>query len=188
MKQIYSITVSVIFIIFLVVSSCVGQVEVKEKKGHEELTSSKKEHPRDGNGESKKSSESGEENGTEYGKDETFSQLRRGALLTLKYNAKENTFTGMVENKTKKTLKRVRIEIHLSNGVELGPTTPVDLKAGEKRSIRIKASKQPFERWNAHPETGESEHGSAEGHEEKEGHETRERGEHGKRESKSEHN
>ena len=45
------------------------------------------------------------------------------------------TFKGTVENTTEKVLERVRVEIHLSNGKELGPTKPGDLKPGEKREI-----------------------------------------------------
>ena len=36
-----------------------------------------------------------------------------------------------MENTTNSILNRVRVEIHLSNGVELGPTTPVDMAPGQ---------------------------------------------------------
>ena len=36
---------------------------------------------------------------------------------------------------TASTLRRVRVEVHLSNGIELGQTTPVDLAPGESVEI-----------------------------------------------------
>ena len=55
--------------------------------------------------------------------DETFDSVRSGARLILKYHAASNSFKGTVENTTNGVLDRVRIEVHLSNGAELGPTT-----------------------------------------------------------------
>ena len=59
--------------------------------------------------------------------DETFDEVRSGARLILSYDAASNSFKGTVENTTEGVLDRVRIEVHLSNGVELGPTTPTDM-------------------------------------------------------------
>ena len=66
-----------------------------------------------------------EESGTELALDDTYDAFRYGARLYLIYNAQRNSFDGFVENTTETTLKQVRVEVHLSNGVELGPTTPV---------------------------------------------------------------
>ena len=52
--------------------------------------------------------------------DETYDAVRSGARLILDYDAASNSFRGIVENTTKGTLDRVRIEVHLSNGAELG--------------------------------------------------------------------
>ena len=60
----------------------------------------------------------------------------------------------MVENTTETTLTRVRVEVHLSNGIELGPTTPVNLAPGQISDINLPASSQPFTSWSAHPEVG----------------------------------
>ena len=60
----------------------------------------------------------------------------------------------MVENTTETTLTRVRVEVHLSNGIELGPTTPVNLAPGQISDITLPASSQPFTSWSAHPEVG----------------------------------
>ena len=42
----------------------------------------------------------------------------------------------------------------LSNGIELGPTTPVNLAPGQVMAITLPASSQPFTSWSAHPEVG----------------------------------
>ena len=63
--------------------------------------------------------------------DETFDQVRAGARLILSYDAASNSFRGTVENTTNNVLTRVRIEVHLSNGTELGPTVPVDMAPGK---------------------------------------------------------
>ena len=100
-------------------------------------------------------SESGdEESAQQYTKGEIYDQVRRGARLVISYNSGANAFIGTVENTTENTLTKVRVEVHLSNGVELGPTTPIDLAPGESADIRLAASSQPFETWSAHPEVG----------------------------------
>ena len=51
-------------------------------------------------------------------------QFAEAPRLILHYDAASNSFKGTVENTTSGVLDRVRIEVHLSNGTELGPTTP----------------------------------------------------------------
>ena len=94
----------------------------------------------------------GEESGTQYAPDETFDEARAGARLVLSYDSAANAFTGTVENTTGDTLRRVRVEVHLSNGIELGPTTPVDLAPGQMTEVTLPATSQPFISWSAHPE------------------------------------
>ena len=109
------------------------------------------EHDRE-SGEHSGGSEEGEESGTQYAPDETFDEVRAGARLVLSYDADANAFSGTVENTTGDTLRRVRVEVHLSNGVELGPTTPVDLAPGQTTEVTLPASNQPYTSWSAHPE------------------------------------
>jgi hypothetical protein len=120
-----------------------------------------------------------EESGTELALNESYDQVRNGARLVLAYDAQSNSFNGTVENTTDNTLKQVRVEVHLSNGVELGPTKPTDLNPGEIINVTLTATSNGFDGWTAHPEVGEGgsgEHGSGEGE-----------GEHGG-EGESEHN
>jgi hypothetical protein len=95
-----------------------------------------------------------EESATQLTLNETYDQVRYGARLTLTYDAQSNSFKGFVENTTTETLKQVRVEVHLSNGVELGPTTPSDLAPGEQREIELVATSTDFTAWTAHPEVG----------------------------------
>ena len=116
-----------------------------------------------------------EESNVEFALNEQYDKVRNGARLILKYDPQSNAFNGTVENTTDETLKQVRVEVHLSNGKELGPTTPGDLAPGEKREILLTATSTNFDGWTAHPEVGRGEHSHGE-----------EGGEHG-REGEGEH-
>ena len=120
--------------------------------------------------------ESGGESGSEEGSgatlapDATFDATRGGAQLVLNYDAAGNAFTGTVENTTNSALSNVRIEVHLSNGTELGPTTPVDMAPGEVLAVNLPSTQASFTGWIAHAEVGSGaeaggEHASASGSE-----------------------
>lgn len=85
--------------------------------------------------------------------------MRDGAHLKLAYDAAANVFVGTVENTTNHTLSKVRVEVHPSNGIELGPTTPTDIDPGQKINVELSAIGQDFNKWSARPEVGSSEHG-----------------------------
>ena len=93
--------------------------------------------------------------------DETFDMVRGGARLVMSYDAVSNSFKGTVENTTNGVLAQVRIEVHLSNGVELGPTTPIDMAPGEVRAVDLAATAAPFTGWTPHAEVGSGEGGQA---------------------------
>lgn len=95
-----------------------------------------------------------EESGQQFGLTDTYDRVRAGARLTLSYDAAAQAFTGTVVNTTNAILPQVRVEVHLSNGVELGPTPPVDLMPGQALPVKLPAGNQPFVRWGAHPEVG----------------------------------
>lgn len=101
----------------------------------------------------------GEESGQEFTKDQTYDHVRNGVRLKLAYDATTNAFVGTVENTTNQALSKLRVEVHLSNGIELGPTTPTDLVPGQKANVKLNAAGQNFDKWSAHPEVGSSEHG-----------------------------
>ena len=93
---------------------------------------------------------------------ETFDTTRSGARLILSYHAPSNSFRGTVENTIDRVLRRVRVEVHLSNGAELGPTVPADLRPGEVRAINLvnlATTPASFTGWTAHAEVGGGEGG-----------------------------
>ena len=94
---------------------------------------------------------------------ETFDMTRAGARLIMNYDPASNTFTGTVENTTNSPLSNVRIEIHLSNGAELGPTTPVDMAPGEVIDINLPSTPESFTGWTPHAEVGGGESGGEHG-------------------------
>ena len=109
--------------------------------------------------------ESQEKSGTELALNESYDHVRNGAHLILSYNSQTNSFVGTVCNTVENTLKQVRVEVHLSNGIELGPTTPANLDPGECIDVTLVATSIGFDGWSAHPEVGESgsgEHGNGE--------------------------
>ena len=116
---------------------------------------------------------------------QTFDEVRQGARLTMAYRPADNAFVGIVENTTNRILNRVRVEIHLSNGIELGPTRPVNIAPGQVYGVIMPASGQ-FNGWVPHAEVGSGEAGGESGGELSSRGESR--GEHGTRgEGRSEH-
>ena len=107
--------------------------------------------------------EEGEELGTQYAIDDTCDEVRNGVRLILAYDTQSNSFSGAFENITDRTLEKVRVEVHLSNGLELGPTIAGDLTPGEKRNVTLTTTSTNFAWWTAHPEVGSGEHGHGEG-------------------------
>ena len=103
--------------------------------------------------------------------DETYDSVRSGARLILYYDAASNSFKGTVENTTNGVLDRVRVEVHLSNGAELGPTTPTDMAPGEVVAIHLLATTASFTGWTSHAEVGTGGEGSESGGEHRGGEE-----------------
>ena len=98
-----------------------------------------------------------EQSAVQFSKSDTYDHTRIGARLILTFDREANEFVGTVENTTDDTLTRVRVEVHLSNGTELGPTTPTDLDPGETLDVTLPATEEAFETWSAHPEVGNEE-------------------------------
>ena len=135
------------YVIHLEVFDCAGPGPVPHTGG---------EGTEGGSGESGSESGGGGEEGSgaTLALDETFDTVRSGTRLILSYDATGNSFKGTVENTTDDVLDRVRIEVHLSNGTELGPTTPTDMAPGEVAAINLPATQASFTGWTAHAEVG----------------------------------
>jgi len=95
-----------------------------------------------------------EESGNLLTLSETYDVVRNGVRLIMNYDKDSNSFKGIMENITDSILTQVRVEVHLSNGTELGPTTPVDLAPGEKIGVTLLATSQAFDGWTPHAEVG----------------------------------
>ena len=95
-----------------------------------------------------------EESGTPISRGGTYDRIRAGARLSLSYDPATSAFTGTVSNTTGATLSRVRVEVHLSTGTELGPTNPVDIAPGQTIDVTLDARGETFSTWTAHPEVG----------------------------------
>ena len=104
-----------------------------------------------------------EASGANLAPDETFDAVRSGARLILNYDAPSNSFKGTVENTTNNVLGQVRIEVHLSNGTELGPTAPMALAPGEVAAVNLPSTPASFTGWIAHAEVGSGGEGSQPG-------------------------
>ncbi len=129
--------------------------EVSERGGGE----SGGEHGAGGEGSGGEGSRGGEEaSAAALAPDQTFDAVRGGARLIMNYDAAAGAFVGTVENTTNSTLTRVRIEVHVTNGPELGPTTPIDLAPGQVAAVSLPFS-QAFTGWVAHAEVGSGEGG-----------------------------
>jgi hypothetical protein len=165
MKSTFRLIIAAVFLAFII-SGCSSNSGDKGVKKLETLESERGEHSRD-TGESGE----GEENGTQFGKSDVYDVIKKGTHLVLKYAQESNSFIGTFENTTEKMISRVSVEVHLSNGTELGPTTPTDLKPGEKIAVKLKATEKEFETWSTHAEVGSSEHGEQHEREGEHGHE-----------------
>lgn len=97
--------------------------------------------------------ESGE-SGTQYGRADTARESRAGVDLVMRYDAARERFEGTVTNTNGAAVDDVRVEIHLSNQVELGPTPRTTLVAGEVLPVELDARGQQFQAWSVHVEIG----------------------------------
>ncbi len=111
------------------------------------------EHTHEGEG-----AEEGEESGPQIGLDGTHDEVRKGVRLILSFDSESSSFVGTVDNVSEKTVLKIRVEVHLSNGTELGPTEPVDLAPGKKIEVKLSAVDQTFTWWKAHAEADSSGH------------------------------
>jgi len=128
----------------------------------------------------------GEESGPRLTISETHDTIRKGVRMILSYDKSSSSFVGTVENTTTHPITSVRVEVHLSGGIELGPTPRIILSPGAKEKITLSAEGRSFTWWKAHAESGE---GEGEGEHEGEGKGEHEHGEVGEHEhdEKGEH-
>ena len=153
MKKQTTILFGSLLILAITLVSCNSKPKSSEAEELTKLEAAKGAHERDVHGEGE-----GEEEGIMLGLNDVYDEERNGTHLLLEYDSEASAFLGTVENVSNETLSRVRVEVHLSNGTELGPTTQVDMKPGEKREIELSVESDDFTTWSTHAEVGDSEH------------------------------
>ena len=151
----------ILTVLFSVFAGCAGEDEGRVEYGEETINENTVEHEEAGEG-----GEEGE-SGMQYALADTAEEMRSGIELSISYDSTREVFSGTVTNTTDAIVEMVRVEVHLSNGVELGPTPNVDLAAGESREVELDAGSQTFTMFSTHVEIGAGEHGS--GHSEEAG-------------------
>ena len=173
MKSTFKLITAAVILLSVIISSCSSSSGDKGVRKLESLKSERGEHSRDVGEKGE-----GEEDGTQFSKSDVYDVVKSGTHLVLKYDAESNSFIGTVENTTSELIEKVRVEVHLSNGIELGPTTPMDLKPGEKITVELKATEKEFITWSTHAEVGSSEHGERHEGDGEHGHDGEGEGEH----------
>ena len=98
------------------------------------------------------------ESGTQYKLSDTVRQSRSGVNLVIGYDAEAQSCTGTVTNTTTAVVSLVRVKVHLSNGIELGPTPSLNLTPAQTSPVALSADGQQFTTWSLHVEIGEDEH------------------------------
>ena len=136
-------------------TACNNNPKSNDMEKADTMVAEKGAHERDEHGDGE-----GEEDGTQFGLDEVYDVVKKGTHLVLAYDAEAKAFKGTVENVSDELLTRVRVEVHLSNGTELGPTTHAELKPGEKRDVELAVDSDDFTSWSTHAEVGDNEHSS----------------------------
>ena len=167
MLNVLVISVSITFMAVVALSGCSNGSEMSQEEsnvtGMDQDESNNDEMGSGEHGTEGENDGEGEESGTRLTLDEIYDTVRNGARLILRYDSASNSFVGTVENTTDNILRRVRVEVHLSNGTELGPTTPVDLAPGEVIDVTLSAAGEEFTGWTPHAEVdtgdGGGEHG-----------------------------
>jgi len=142
-----------LFLLGVVLVGCNSKQKAETAVETEKLEAVEGLHEADKHGEGE-----GEEDGTMLTMDEVYDVVKKGTHLVLKYDQEARAFLGTVENVGDELLQRVRVEVHLSNGKELGPTVQADLEPGEKREVELLVGDEDFETWSTHAEVGNSEH------------------------------
>ena len=145
--------IGILTVFVLALAACNSKPKAENATEAEKLEAAKGLHEADMHGEGE-----GEEDGTMLALDEVYDVVKKGTHLILKYDVEAKAFLGTVENVSEEMLTRVRVEVHLSNGKELGPTVQADLEPGEKRKVELVVGDEVFETWSTHAEVGDSEH------------------------------
>ena len=96
--------------------------------------------------------EEGVESGVYIARTASWSETRNDAWLQLSFNSASNSFVGRVSNTGNEPLCDFRVEVHLSTGIELGPTERTGVPYGGSINVTLPSGGEEFTTWTAHPE------------------------------------
>ena len=152
-----SLASSFLVVLAVSLSSC-GETPIAPEAAPEEPVSAQEPvsapEPESGSGSGGEQGESG----TQYALSETARETRSGVSLVMGYDAAAESFAGTVTNTTAAPVANVRVEVHLSNGVELGPSPTITLNPAQVGPVTLDADGQSFTTWSVHVELGTGEH------------------------------
>lgn len=94
---------------------------------------------------------------TQLGLDGVFDEVIEGLHVVMSYDAENHLFRGTLENTTEETLKEIEVEIHLSNGKELGPEEFAEMTPEMDFVVDFEAGEEDFKTWSVHVEVGSEE-------------------------------
>ena len=81
----------------------------------------------------------------------------------IRYDPHGEVFTGTVRNTTDQTVEQGHVEVHRSDGTELGPTPHAEFAAGKTKMVELSARSQTITGLRVHVDLGSSEHGGGSG-------------------------
>ncbi len=103
-------------------------------------------------GDGEEHSEEGEESEVQIARGARWIATRDDVRLILSFNSESESFTGRAENSANEPLC-VRVEVHLSTGIELGPTETIVVPYGGSAPVTLSAEGEEFATWSAHTES-----------------------------------
>ena len=130
--------------------------ERSSSESRTEVASAERREERDGGeheeADGEEHGEEGEESGVYIARTASWSETRNDAWLQLSFNSASNSFVGRVSNTGNAPLCDVRVEVHLSTGIELGPTERAGVPYGGSINVTLPSGGEEFTTWTAHPE------------------------------------
>lgn len=114
------------------------------------------------------------ESGVSWNRTATADEVVSGIHLIITYNEQSKSFTGTLENLNTNVAQQTRLEAHVydaaGNSQEFGPTTPVDMQPGAKRTVTLATpGVGNFTTFKVHAEVGAASAGGEGGNEGPEG-------------------
>lgn len=92
-------------------------------------------------------------------KTDVYDDTISGVHVMVKYMLDDKYFYGSLENVGDEHVVGLKLGMHLSNGMDLGPSHGADLEPGKAGSVVIDADIKEWEKWAVYVEIGDAEGG-----------------------------